>query len=252
MIELKSEREIKIMRENGKIVASTLEFLKDRIKPGVKAVELDGWAEEFIRSKNAQPAFKGYRGFPANICVSINEEVVHGIPGQRALEEGDIVSVDVGVLKDGFYADGAWTFPVGKISGEAKKLLEVTRKALEAGISQAKAGNRIGDISFAVQNVAEKDGYSVVRELTGHGIGRKMHEEELNVPNFGISGTGLLLKEGMTFAIEPMVNVGTYKVKTLADNWTVVTEDGSLSAHFEHTIAVTKNGGEILTLQGKL
>lgn len=252
MIELKSEREIKIMRENGKIVASTLEFLKDRIRPGVKAIELDGWAEEFIKSKNAQPAFKGYRGFPANICVSINEEVVHGIPDQRALKEGDIVSVDVGVLRDGFYADGAWTFPVGRISNEAKKLLEVTRNALEAGINQAKAGNRIGDVSFAVQSVAEKNGYSVVRELTGHGIGRKMHEEELNIPNFGISGTGLLLKEGMTFAIEPMVNIGTYKVKTLADNWTVVTEDGSLSAHFEHTIAVTKNGGEILTLQGEL
>ncbi len=240
------------MRENGKIVASTLEFLKDKIKPGVKAIELDGWAEEFIKGKGAQLAFKGYRGFPGNICVSVNEEVVHGIPGPKALKEGDIVSVDVGVLKDGFYADGAWTFPVGRISGEAKKLLEVTRRALEAGISQAKAGNRIGDVSFAVQSVAEKEGYSVVRELTGHGIGRKMHEEELNVPNFGISGTGLLLKEGMTFAIEPMVNIGTYKIRTLGDNWTVVTEDGSLSAHFEHTIAVTKNGGEILTLQGEL
>lgn len=248
MIELKSEREIKIMRKNGKIVASTLNFLKDKIKPGVKTIELDYWAEEFIKGKDALPAFKGYRGFPGNICVSINEEVVHGIPGQRMLKEGDIVSIDVGVLKDGFYADGAWTFPVGKISDDAINLLEVTRKALESGIAQSREGNHIGDISYAVQSVAEGNGYSVVRELTGHGIGRKMHEEELNIPNYGVCGTGLALKQGMTFAIEPMVNAGTYKVRTLEDNWTVVTQDGSLSAHFEHTIAITKNGGEILTL----
>ncbi|MDH4222972.1 MAG: type I methionyl aminopeptidase [candidate division Zixibacteria bacterium] len=250
MIELKSQREINIIRQNGSIVASTLSYLKEKIKPGIKTIELDCWAEELIRSKNAIPAFKGYRGFPGNICVSVNEEVVHGIPGKRVLREGDIVSVDVGVLKDGFYADGARTFPVGEVSPEAKKLMEVTRNSLEAGIAQARSGNRIGDISFAVQSLVESNGYSVVRELTGHGIGRRMHEDELNVPNFGVPGTGMLLKNGMTMAIEPMVNAGTYMIKTLKDNWTVVTGDGMLSAHFEHTIAITSNGGDILTLEG--
>jgi methionyl aminopeptidase len=250
MIELKSEREIKIIRENGRIVALTLNYLKERIKPGIKTVELDFWAEEFIKENKAVPAFKGYRGFPKSICVSINEEVVHGIPGQKVLKEGEIVSVDVGVLKDGFYADGAWTFPVGEIPDGVKKLLEVAKKSLEAGIAQANSGNRLGDISFAVQSLVEKNGFSVVRDLTGHGIGRQMHEDP-PIPNFGVSGMGPLLKEGMVLAIEPMVNAGTYKIKTLDDNWTVVTEDGSLSAHFEHTIAITRNGGEILTLQGE-
>lgn len=251
MIELKSEREINIIRQNGGIVNSTLKHLRDKIKPGVRTIELDRWAEEFIKSKKAVPAFKGYRGFPGNICVSVNEEVVHGIPGQRILKEGEIVSVDVGVFKEGFYADGAWTFPLGEISEEANRLLEVTKKALEAGIAQAQAGKHLGDISFAVQSVAEGNGFSVVRELTGHGIGRQMHEEP-SVPNFGVSGLGPLLKKGMILAIEPMVNSGTYKIKTLDDNWTVVTEDRALSAHFEHTIAITKNGGDILTLQGEL
>ena len=250
MIELKSEREIKIIRENGRIVALTLNYLKEKIKPGIKTIELDFWAEEFIKRNKAVPAFKGYRGFPKNICVSIDEEVVHGIPGQRVLKEGEIVSVDVGVLKDGFYADGAWTFPVGEISGEAKKLLGVAKKGLKAGIAQARSGNRLGDISFAVQSLVEKNGFSVVRDLTGHGIGRQMHEDP-PIPNFGISGMGPLLKEGMVLAIEPMVNAGTYKIKTLDDNWTVVTEDGSLSAHFEHTIAISQNEGEILTLQSE-
>jgi len=247
MIELKSEREIRIIRENGRIVALTLSYLKEKIKPGIKTIELDKLAEEFIVKKNAIPAFKGYRGYAGNICTSINNEVVHGIPGERALKEGEIVSVDIGVLKNGFYADGAWTFPVGEISNQAKRLLEVTLESLEAGISQSIAGNRLGDISYAVQSVAERNGFSVVRDLTGHGIGRQMHEDP-PVPNFGSPGTGLLLKEGMILAIEPMVNAGGYEIKTLEDNWTVVTLDGSLSAHFEHTVAITQNGAEILTL----
>ena len=246
MIELKSEREIRIIRENGRIVALTLSYLKEKIKSGIKTIELDKLAEEFILKKNAIPAFKGYRGYAGNICTSINNEVVHGIPGERALKEGEIVSVDIGVLKNGFYADGAWTFPVGEISNQAKRLLEVTLESLEAGISQALAGNRLGDISNAVQSVAERNGFSVVRDLTGHGIGRQMHEDP-PVPNFGSPGTGLLLKEGMILAIEPMVNAGGYEIKTLEDNWTVVTLDGSLSAHFEHTVAITQNGTEILT-----
>ena len=247
MIELKSEREIRIIRENGRIVGLILRYLKEKIKPGIKTIELDKLAEEFILKKNAIPAFKGYRGYAGNICTSINNEVVHGIPGERALKEGEIVSVDIGVLKNGFYADGAWTFPVGKISDQVKRLLEVTLKSLEAGISQSIAGNRLGDISYAVQSIAEKNGFSVVRDLTGHGIGRHMHEDP-PVPNFGSAGSGLLLKEGMVLAIEPMVNAGGYQIKTLEDNWTVVTLDGSLSAHFEHTIAITNNGPEILTL----
>ena len=247
MIELKSEREIRIIRENGRIVALTLSYLKEKIKSGIKTIELDKLAEEFIVKKNAIPAFKGYRGYAGNICTSINNEVVHGIPGERALKEGEIVSVDIGVLKNGFYADGAWTFPVGEISNQAKRLLEVTLESLEAGISQSIAGNRLGDISYAVQSVAERNGFSVVRDLTGHGIGRQMHEDP-PVPNFGSPGTGLLLKEGMILAIEPMVNAGGYEIKTLEDNWTVVTLDGSLSAHFEHTVAITQNGAEILTL----
>jgi len=247
MIELKSEREIGIIRENGWIVGLTLNYLKEKIKPGIKTIELDRLAEEFILKKNAIPAFKGYRGYPGNICTSVNNEVVHGIPGEKVLTEGGIISVDIGVLKDGFYADGAWTFPVGEISNQNKRLLEVTLKSLEAGISQAQLGNRLGDISSAVQSTAEKNGYSVVRDLTGHGIGRHMHEDP-PVPNFGSPGTGLLLKPGMVFAIEPMVNAGGYQIKTLEDNWTVVTLDGALSAHFEHTIAITNNGPEILTL----
>ena len=247
MIELKSEREIRIIRENGEIVGLTLSYLKEKIKPGIKTIELDRLAEEFIVKNKAIPAFKGYRGYPGNICTSINNEVVHGIPGERVLKEGEIISVDIGVLKDGFYADGAWTFPVGEISNQNKRLLEVTLKSLEAGISQAQVENRLGDISSAVQSEAERNGYSVVRDLTGHGIGRHMHEDP-PIPNFGSPGSGLLLKEGMVLAIEPMVNAGGYEIKTLEDNWTVVTLDGSLSAHFEHTIAITNNGPEILTL----
>lgn len=247
MIELKSEREIRIIRESGEIVGLTLIYLKGKIKAGIKTIELDRLAEEFIVKNKAIPAFKGYRGYPGNICTSINNEVVHGIPGERVLKEGEIISVDIGVLKDGFYADGAWTFPVGEISNQNERLLEVTLKSLEAGISQAQVGNRLGDISSAVQSEAERNGYSVVRDLTGHGIGRHMHEDP-SIPNFGSPGSGLLLKEGMVLAIEPMVNAGGYEIKTLEDNWTVVTLDGSLSAHFEHTIAITNNGPEILTL----
>lgn len=247
MIELKSEREIKIIRENGRIVGLTLRYLKDKIRPGVKTIELDRLAQEFIVKSKAIPAFKGYRGYPGNICTSVNDQVVHGIPGERALKEGEIISVDIGVLKDGFYADGAWTFPVGEISDKTQRLMDVTLESLQAGIAQARAGNRLGDISSTVQSTAEKNGYSVVRDLTGHGIGRHMHEDP-PIPNFGNSGAGLLLKEGMVLAIEPMVNAGGYEIKTLEDNWTVVTLDGSLSAHFEHTIAITEEGPEILTL----
>jgi methionyl aminopeptidase len=250
MIELKSEREIRTIRENGRIIGLTLSYLKEKIRPGIKTIELDKLAQEFIVKNKAIPAFKGYRGYPGNICTSINNEVVHGIPGERTLKEGEIISVDAGVLKDGFYADGAWTFPVGEISHQMERLLGVTLKSLEAGISRALVGNRLGDISNAVQSVAEKNGYTVVRDLTGHGIGRQMHEDP-PIPNFGSAGTGLLLKEGMVLAIEPMVNAGGYEIKTLGDNWTVVTLDGSLSAHFEHTIAITQNGPEILTLPEK-
>ena len=246
MIVLKSKREIEIIRANGRIVAQTLKIIGENIKPGIKTKELDRLAKEFIKQSQAQPAFFGYRGFPANICISINEEVVHGIPDERELEEGDIVSVDVGVFKNGYYADAAYTYTVGKVSPEALKLIEVTRSSLYKGIEACKAGANLFDISYVIQTYVEANGFQVVRELVGHGIGQNMHEEP-QIPNYGNKGEGPILEEGMVLAIEPMVNQKTFEVKTKEDQWTVVTADGSLSAHFEHTVALTANGTEILT-----
>lgn len=246
MIILKTEREIEIIRSNGVILAETLKLIGERIVPGVRTIELDKLAEEYIRCQSAIPAFKGYRGYPANICVSIDNEIVHGIPGNRMIKEGQIVSVDIGVLKDGYYADAAYTFAAGEISPEKEKLLRVAKNALEKGMEMAKAGNHLGDVSYAIQALAEENNFSVVRDLVGHGIGTDMHEEP-QIPNFGSPGQGVVLKEGMVLAIEPMVNTGGFEIETLKDNWTVVTKDGSVSAHFEHTIAITKNGLYILT-----
>jgi methionyl aminopeptidase len=219
------------------------------IRPGVKTEDLDRAAEEFIRSHGSVPSFKGYRGFPASICTSVNSEVVHGIPGGRVLSEGDIVSIDVGVLKEGYHSDAAATFPVGTVSDEVRDLLDTTRQALAAGIAEAREGNTIADISAAVQATVESEGFAVVRDLVGHGIGQEMHESP-QVPNFVSPGKTPELASGMTLAIEPMVNAGDYPVEVLDDGWTVVAKDGSLSAHFEHTVAVRPEGGEILTLEG--
>ena len=246
MIELKTEREIQIIKNNGEILAKTLKLVGEKIRPGTKTKELDHLAENFIKNQGAYPAFKGYRGFPSSICVSINEEVVHGIPGERVIREGEIVSVDVGVFKDGYYADGAYTFPVGEVSVEAQKLMEVTQQALENAFHFVKEGRYLSDISFAIQSFVEGNGFSVVRDLVGHGIGKRLHEEP-QIPNFGEPGQGVMLKKGMVLAIEPMVNMGSYQIDTRDDHWTIITRDGSLSAHFEHTMAVTENGAEVLT-----
>jgi len=251
MPELKTDREIEIMREAGRIVAEVLDLMEQKIEPGITTAELDRIAEEFIRSRGAEPAFKGYRvggnTFPASICASIDDVVVHGIPSERKLLEGEIISIDVGTFKDGYYGDGARTFAVGEISDEKKKLMQVTVEALKAGIEKARAGNHLGDISAAVQTIVEQNGFSVVRDMVGHGIGRRMHEDP-QVHNFGTPGTGLVLKQGLVLAIEPMVNAGGYKINFKPDGWTTVTADGSVSAHFEHTVAVTDNGPDILTL----
>jgi methionyl aminopeptidase len=243
MITIKSPREIDTMAAAGRIVAETLALVARHTKPGVSTAELDRIAEEFIRSHpGARPSFKGLYDFPATLCTSINQEVVHGIPSsKRVLQEGDVLSVDVGVWLDGLHADSAATFPVGRVSPETERLLRVTQEALAAGIAAARAGNHVGDIGYAVQTVAEGAGYAVVRELVGHGIGSSFHEEP-QVPNYGKPKRGPRLVAGMTIAIEPMLNVGTPDVRTLADKWTVVTADGSLSAHFEHTVAVGENG----------
>jgi methionyl aminopeptidase len=247
MIIIKSSREIEQLKRSNAIVAEVFEKLKGMIHPGVTTKELDEVAEEYILLKGARPAFKGYRGFPATLCISINEEVVHGIPGQRQLKEGDIVSLDVGVNFVGYFGDAAITLPVGEIDPEAKRLLEVTEKALTIGIEKAKIGNRLFDISFAIQRWVESQGFSVVRDFVGHGIGRDLHEEP-QVPNFGAPHQGPRLEKGMVFALEPMVNEGTYEVRVLSDGWTVVTADGKRSAHFEHTIAITDDGAEILSV----
>lgn len=247
MIILKSRREIALMREAGKIVARTLAKLKEHIVPGIATAELDRIAEEYICSQDAIPAFKGYQGFPASICASVNEEVVHGIPGLKRLAEGDIISIDIGVVKNGFVGDAAVTFPVGNISRLKQHLLAVTEAALYEGIKQAVIGKRLTDISHSIQSHVEKNGLSVVRDYVGHGIGRDMHEDP-QIPNFGPPGYGPRLRAGMVLAIEPMVNAGTFEVYTLANQWTVVTRDKQPSAHFEHTVAVTENGPEILTL----
>jgi len=246
MITIKSARELAYMRDAGHIVAGALDELSRAIAPGVTTGELDRLAEDFILARGARPAFKGLYGFPASICASVNEQVVHGIPGLRVLENGDIISIDVGAEINGYFGDGAATFPVGEISNEARNLLKVTEESLYAGIARAREGNRLSDISHAVQSYVESRGYSVVRDYVGHGIGKSMHEEP-QVPNFGRPGRGPRLKAGMTLAVEPMVNTGTHEVLTLADNWTVVTRDAGLSAHFEHTIAVTDGKPEILT-----
>jgi methionyl aminopeptidase len=247
MIIIKSSREIEQLKRSNAIVAEVFEKLKGMIHPGVTTKELDEVAEEYILLKGARPAFKGYRGFPATLCISINEEVVHGIPSQRQLKQGDIVSLDVGVNFVGYFGDAAITLPVGEIDPEAKRLLEVTEKALTIGIEKAKIGNRLFDISFAIQRWVESNGFSVVRDFVGHGIGRDLHEEP-QVPNFGAPHQGPRLEKGMVFALEPMVNEGTYEVRVLSDGWTVVTADGKRSAHFEHTIAITDDGAEILSV----
>jgi methionyl aminopeptidase len=246
MILLKSPAEVQEMRRPGEIVGGAHRKVREALKAGITTREVDDIVETFIRDEGGKPAFKGYRGFPASICISVNEEVVHGIPGSRILEEGDIVGVDIGVQALGFYADAAQTVPVGNVSGDAERLLRVTREALYAGIEKARPGNRVGDVSHAVQSRVEENGFSVVRSLVGHGIGRSMHEDP-QVPNFGKPGEGPELKSGMVLAIEPMVNAGAFDVEVLSDEWTVVTRDGSLSAHFEHSVAITDDGPVILT-----
>lgn len=244
---IKSPQEIAIMREAGRILAQVLQTLVDHIKPGMSTRELDAICAQELSKREVISSFKGYRGFPANLCVSINDEVVHGIPGKRKLVEGDIVSLDVGVIYEGFQSDAAVTIGIGEISSEARRLLEVTQGALLAGIAQAMPGAHLGDVSAAVQLYVESEGFSVVREYTGHGIGREMHEEP-QIPNFGLSGQGPLLQEGMTLAIEPMVNAGAWNTRVANDQWTVLTADGSLSAHFEHTIAITNAEAEVLSV----
>lgn len=246
MIILKSQRELNYLRDAGKIVAETLNEVKKAVKPDVTTLELDRIAEQYIKSKGAVPAFKGYHGFPGNICASVNEEVVHGIPGLKRLETGDNVSIDIGAIINGYNGDAAITVPVGAVDAEVEKLIEVTEQSLYKGIEKALAGNRLSDISHSIQTYAEKHGFGVVRDFVGHGIGRNMHEDP-QIPNYGLPGRGPRLKPGMTLAIEPMINAGTHEVKTLKDNWTVVTVDGKRSAHFEHTIAITDGGPEILT-----
>lgn len=246
MIILKSDRELAYMRDAGRLVAETLVELEKTVSPGVTTLELDRVAEDYIARHGARPSFKGYNGYPASICTSINEEVVHGIPGLRKLADGDIISIDIGAEINGYHGDAAVTLPVGEIDDEVKRLLQVTRESLMVGIAQAVSGNRLSDISHAVQAHVEKNGFAVVRDYVGHGIGRHMHEEP-QIPNFGPPGRGPRLKPGMALAIEPMVNKGTYEVRTLEDNWTVVTKDLQPSAHFEHTVAVTELGPHILT-----
>ena len=235
------------MRRAGRVVGMALDMVGDKLTAGMTTGELDQLVEEFIRSHGAVPAFKNYQGFPASACISIDEEVVHGLPGNRVMKEGELVSVDVGSIIDGFYGDSARSFAVGEVSSEKQELLDWTQESLKAGIDKARKGNKLGAISSAVQEVAEGHGYGVVRQLVGHGIGREMHEDP-QVPNVGSPEDGPMLKTGMVLAIEPMVNMGTFHVKTMPDEWTVVTADGQPSAHFEHTVAITDNGPDILTV----
>jgi methionyl aminopeptidase len=246
MIIRKASAEIERMARAGEVVADTLALIGEHARPGVTTRDLDELADEHIRSRGGTPTFKGYRGYPASICTSPNEMVVHGIPGFYTLNEGDILSVDVGVTLDGFVADSAYTFPIGEISPDAERLLEGCQAALAAGIEECRVGNRLSDISHAIQRVTEEQGFSVVRSLVGHGVGRSMHEEP-QIPNYGEPGRGPLLAEGMTFAIEPMITAGGYDVEGGADGWAVFTRDGSLAAHCEHTVAVTANGPRVLT-----
>jgi methionyl aminopeptidase len=242
----KSPREVDGMAEAGAIVARTLELLRENIRPGVRTRELDDLADEFIRSEGGVPTSRGYKGYPAAICISPNDMIVHGIPGRYSLSEGDIVSCDVGVTLDGLIADSCVTFPVGEIDPDAQRLLDVCQAALAAGIEQARLGNRVGDISHAIQEAVEEGGFSVVRALVGHGVGRSYHEEP-QVPNFGLPGRGVQLVEGLTIAIEPMITAGSSQIVVADDGWSISTDDGSLAAHFEHTVAVTADGPRVLT-----
>ena len=248
MIILKSPEDLEAMREAGRIVARVLAVLARTARPGVATGQLDALAEEMIKSAGAEPSFKGYQGFPASICTSINEQVVHGIPGRRKLSGGDVLSIDVGAFYRGFHGDAAVSLPIGSVSSEVRRLLEVTEESLARAVAAVRPGGRVSDIGHAVQSYVESQGFAVVQELAGHGIGRMMHESPL-VPNFGTPGNGALLRPGMTLAIEPMVNAGGHQVKTLADGWTVVTADHSLSAHFEHTVVVTETGVDVLTVE---
>ena len=246
MISIKSDREIELMKEAGRLVSETHKYLKQFIKEGITTIELDRLAEDFIRKNGGIPTEKGYEGYPASICASVNDEVVHGIPGKRKLKNGDIITIDMVISYKGYQADSAWTYAVGEISKEKKYLMEHTEKALYEGLKQVKPGNRLGDVSHAIQEYAESHNLSVVRELSGHGIGTEMHEDP-DIPNYGKKGTGILLKKGMTLAIEPMLNLGKRDIAILNDDWTIVTLDGSDSAHYEHTVVVTSDGCEIIT-----
>jgi methionyl aminopeptidase len=246
MIIRKSTDEIELMAAAGRVVVETLAIVEERVRPGMTTRELDEVADRYIRSRGGVPTFKGYRGYPASICTSPNDVIVHGIPGPRPLAEGDVLSVDVGVTLEGFVADSAWTFPVGEVSAAAEALLEAGQAALAAGIEECRPGNRLSDISHAVQRATEDAGFSVVRALVGHGVGRSMHEDP-QIPNFGQPGRGPALAPGMVFAIEPMITAGTYDIVLDDDEWTISTQDGSLSAHFEHTVAITDHGRRVLT-----
>lgn len=246
MVVLKHADEIEKARASNRIVAEVLSVLREKVKPGLTTMELDKIAESITEKRGAKPAFKGYRGYPFSLCTSVNEEVVHGMPSNRVLMEGDIIGLDFGVYYQGVYGDSAVTLPVGRVDDQATRLMQVTEQSLYMAINQACAGNRLGDISATVQETAESSGYSVVRDFVGHGIGKSLHEDP-QIPNFGKKGRGIELKRGMILAIEPMINAGKYRVKILSDGWTVVTADGSLSAHFEHSVAITDNGPEILS-----
>jgi methionyl aminopeptidase len=247
MITLKSAEQIELMRLSGQVLAQTHAKMRELVRPGITTKQLDRAAEDYIRSQGAIPSFKGFQGFPGSICAAVNDVVVHGIPDEERLKEGDIIGLDIGTILGGWHADSAQTLPVGQISPEAERLLTITKQALWAGIREAKPGNRLGDISASVEAVGKKAGYGVVRELVGHGIGRQMHEDP-QVPNFGKAGRGILLRPGMTLAIEPMFNLGTHRVVVDYDNWTVRTADGKISAHFEHTVAITEDGPKPLTI----
>ena len=247
MIICKSESELQLMREAGRIVADTHRLMAQAVVPGITTRELDDIADKYIRSQGALPSFKGYNGFPSSICASVNDELVHGFPGSRKLNEGDIISIDIGAQYEGYHGDSAWTYPVGQVSDEVQRLLEVTERSLYAGLELIKPDVRLYTVSHAIQQVIEEAGFSVVREFVGHGVGADLHEEP-QIPNYGTPGRGPRLKPGMVLAIEPMVNIGERYVRTLEDNWTVVTQDGSWCAHFEHTVAVTEDGFEILTI----
>ena len=246
MVIIKAPEEIEKIRTSSRIAAEVLRELERMVEPGVRTMELEQYAEELAVRKKVRPAFKGYNGFPFGLCISVNDEVVHGIPSKRVLREGDIVSLDYGIFCNGYYGDTAITVPVGKISEESLRLLKATRECLYRGIDETREGNRLGDISSAIQNYVESAGFSVVRDYVGHGIGKSLHEDP-QVPNYGIKGRGMLLKKGMVLAIDPMVNAGRFQIKVLKDHWTVVTEDGKNSAHFEHTVAITDKGPEILS-----